>query len=212
MVRARSQDPVRLGPWTRCSSASASWRRLSSSLERGGGVLLIEGRAGIGKTSLVEVACRRAEELGCEVLRARGSELEADFAFGVVRQLFERRLAGAERGRARGAAGRARRRGAAAAPGPGRPRRRPADTSFAVLHGLYWLVANLAARRPLLIAVDDAHWADEPSLRWLAYLAPRLEGLAPALLVALRPSEPALTAAPLLALRAEARRSCARRC
>ena len=34
------------------------------------------------------------------------------------------------------------------------------DTSFAVLHGLYWLVANLAARRPLLIAVDDAHWAD----------------------------------------------------
>jgi len=33
--------------------------------------------------------------LGREVLRARGSELEAGFAFGVVRQLFERRLAGA---------------------------------------------------------------------------------------------------------------------
>jgi hypothetical protein len=45
------------------------------------------------------------------------------------------------------------------------------DSSFAVVHGLYWLAANLAAQRPLLIAVDDAHWADEPSLRWLAYLA-----------------------------------------
>ena len=78
------------------------------------------------------------------------------------------------------------------------------DTSFAVLHGLYWLAANLADRRPLLIAVDDAHWADEPSLRWLAYLAPRLEGLAVVLLVALRPGEAALTGASLLALRAEA--------
>ena len=33
------------------------------------------------------------------------------------------------------------------------------DTSFAVFHGLYWLAANFAAARPLLIAVDDAHWA-----------------------------------------------------
>ena len=63
-------------------------------VERGGGVLLIEGRAGIGKTSLLEVASRRAQDLKREVLSARGSELEADFPFGVVRQLFERRLAG----------------------------------------------------------------------------------------------------------------------
>ena len=69
-------------------------------LDRGGGVLVIEGRAGIGKTSLVDAACRRAGELGHQVLRARGSELEADFAFGVVRQLFERRLRGRGRGRA----------------------------------------------------------------------------------------------------------------
>ena len=73
-----------------------------------------------------------------------------------------------------------------------------------MLHGLYWLVANLAATRPLLIVVDDAHWADEPSLRWLAYLAPRLEGLAAGLLVALRPGDPASMGVPLLAVRAEA--------
>ena len=47
----------------------------------------------------------------------------------------------------------------------------------AALHGLYWLAANTAARQPLLIAVDDAHWADMPSLRWLAYLAVRVEDL-----------------------------------
>ena len=172
-------------------------------LERGGGILAIEGRAGVGKTSLVDAACRQAEELGQEVLRARGSELEADFAFGVVRQLLERRLASAD-GEERAAL----LDGPAAAVRPllvGQAVETPArDTSFAVLHGLYWLAANLAGRRPVLIAVDDAHWADEPSLRWLAYLAPRIEGLELSLLVALRPEEPALTGVALLALRAEA--------
>jgi predicted ATPase len=56
----------------------------------------------------------------------------------------------------------------------------------------------------LLIAVDDAQWADEPSLRWLAYLAPRLEGLAARMLVALRQGDQAVMGAPLLAVRAEA--------
>ena len=143
---------------------------------RSGSILAIQVRAGIGKTSLVEAACRWAQELDYEVLRARGSELEAGFAFGVVRQLFERRLADAE------AAERATLLvGPAAAARPlllGIAVETPAgDKSFAALHGLYWLAANLSAA-PLLIAVDDAHWADEPSLRWLAYLAPRLEGLA----------------------------------
>jgi DNA-binding CsgD family transcriptional regulator len=78
------------------------------------------------------------------------------------------------------------------------------DSSFAVVHDLYWLVVNLAAGRPLLIAVDDAHGADEPSLRWLAYLAPRLEGLAAGMVVALRQGDPAASEAPLLAVRAAA--------
>jgi DNA-binding CsgD family transcriptional regulator len=168
-----------------------------------GGVLLLEGGAGIGKTSLVEVACSRADEAGHEVVRARGSALEAGFAFGVVRQLFERRLAGAAAGEREMLLA-----GPAAAAWPllsSEPAARPAgDSSFAVLHGLYWLVVNLTASRPLLIAVDDAHWADEPSLRWLAYLAPRLEGLAAGMLVALRQGDPAAMAAPLLAVRAEA--------
>ena len=62
-----------------------------------GGAVVIEGRAGIGKTVLLDVACQRAVGLGHEVLRARGSELESGFAFGIVRQLFERRLMTSDR-------------------------------------------------------------------------------------------------------------------
>jgi DNA-binding CsgD family transcriptional regulator len=169
-----------------------------------GGVLIVEGGAGVGKTALVDAACRRAAELDHEVLRARGSGLEAGFAFGVVRQLFERRLAGAPEDQrdallaGQAAPVRALLLGDLQAP-------RASDTSFAVLHGLYWLMVNLADRNPLLLVIDDAHLADEPSMRCLAHLAPRLEGLAAALLVAQRPVEPASTQASLQVLRDEAR-------
>jgi DNA-binding CsgD family transcriptional regulator len=164
-----------------------------------GAALIVEGGAGVGKTSLLEAACRQAAGLGHEVLYARGLELELDFAFGVVRQLFERRLASAKRSeRTALLAGPA---GAVRSLLLGEPVEASAfDTSFAVLHGLYWLTANLADRRPLLIAVDDAHWADEPSLRWLAHLRPRSEGLPLALLVALRPLDPASRTASLSTL------------
>ncbi len=82
-----------------------------------GGVLVVEGGAGIGKTSLLDAACRRAAGLGQDLLRARGSELEAGFAFGVVRQLFERRVASAGREEREALLAGAGRRGAAAAVG-----------------------------------------------------------------------------------------------
>ena len=99
----------------------------------------------MGKTSLVEVACLRAAANGMGVLRAGGSELEADFAFGLVRQLFERRLATADAEERE-----------LLLLGPARAVRplllgelagaSAFDTSFAVLHGLYWLTANFADR------------------------------------------------------------------
>jgi DNA-binding CsgD family transcriptional regulator len=64
------------------------------------------------------------------------------------------------------------------------------DPSFAILHGLYWLCANLAADSPLCLVVDDAQWADAPSLRYLAFLLTRLDELHVALIVATRPREP----------------------
>jgi DNA-binding CsgD family transcriptional regulator/tetratricopeptide (TPR) repeat protein len=161
---------------------------LIAAVPSGPRLLAIEGPPGIGKTALVAEVKRRGQEAGWRVLNARGSELERSFSYGVVRQLFEPLLTSLppeERADSlTGAAG-------LAAPlfDPGQVVAGPAaaDSSLTMLHGLYWLTANLAARRPLLLAVDDLHWCDLPSLRWLAYLLPRIEGIDLALVVGLRP-------------------------
>ncbi len=57
------------------------------------------------------------------------------------------------------------------------------------MYGLYWLVANLSDEGPLLVVVDDAHWSDVASLRFLAFLAPRLVELPVLLLICARPDE-----------------------
>jgi hypothetical protein len=106
------------------------------------------------------------------VFRAAGRELERDFPFGVVRQLFDPvlRAAGrADRERLLEGAG-----GAAAALHLASDGTESASGSeFATLYGLYWLVANLTDNGPLLLVVDDAHWSDVASLRFLAFLGKR---------------------------------------
>jgi len=137
-----------------------------------GGVLVVEGTAGIGKSALLQVLCERADEQRAQGFTARASELECDFGFGVVRQLLERRIVrAAESERAELLAG------AAGLAGPVLGLSGDVGDSFAALHGLYWLVANLSTTGPVMLAVDDLQWADEPSLRWLVYLCRRLEGL-----------------------------------
>jgi DNA-binding CsgD family transcriptional regulator len=153
-----------------------------------GRVCVIEGEAGIGKTRLLDEARERALAQGMAVVAARGGEVEHDFCCGIVRQLFEPVLVRAE------AAARARLLvGAAhlaepvfeAAPEPDDG----ADPSYTFLHGLYWLTANLAERSPLLLAIDDVHWADDPSLRFLIHLARRLDGVRVAIALATRTRE-----------------------
>src|SRR5215831_20060114 len=58
-----------------------------------GRFVLIEGSAGIGKTRLLGEARWIADSAGMRVLAARGGELEGEFAYGIVRQLFEPLLA-----------------------------------------------------------------------------------------------------------------------
>ena len=163
---------------------------LIDAIADGGRLLAIEGPPGIGKTALLAEARALAQEAGLQVLGARGSELERSFSYGVVRQLFEPLVASQSADeRAELLEGAA----ALAAPlfDPAQVAVEPAgDSSLATLHGLYWLTANLAARRPLLLALDDLHWCDLPSLRWLAYLLPRMEGLGLLVLIGLRPAEP----------------------
>jgi DNA-binding CsgD family transcriptional regulator len=161
---------------------------LESARDGAGSTVVVEGPGGIGKTELLLAAERAAREAGMRVASARGAELEREFAFGVVRQLLEPAVAAAGRaGLFDGAAALAA--PVFEAPGPGPATGSVADRSFAVLHGLYWLCAGLAERAPLLLAVDDVHWADPPSLEFLAYLARRVGELPVALVLATRPGE-----------------------
>ena len=171
----REQRPVLLERGEELAAIDAG---IASALAGAGRVVVVEGPAGIGKSSVLAEARSRAADAGLSVLQARGSELEAAFSYGVVRQLLEPLVAQASTAdRAswfEGAAAHAARlfegdQGAAAAPSE--------DAAFALLHGLYWLTANLAESRPLAIAIDDLQSADAPSLRWLSYLMRRLDGL-----------------------------------
>jgi len=152
-----------------------------------GGVLVVEGPAGIGKTRLLEEAARTAGMADVGVLRARGSEFEAGIGFGVARQLFEPMLRAASAGERRRLLGGVARVGARAlgvADGE-----RPAD-QLAAIHGLYWLCANRAGVGPLVVVVDDVQWVDDPSLAWLGYVARRVGDLPVVLVLGLRSGDP----------------------
>jgi predicted ATPase len=74
----------------------AALEALVDAARRGGGrFVVIEGTAGIGKTRLLAEARAIAGSAEMRVLAARGGELEGDFAYGIVRQLFEPLLAAA---------------------------------------------------------------------------------------------------------------------
>ncbi len=164
---------------------------LAAARAGGGGVLVIIGPAGIGKSSLLGAAGERAQLAGMRVLSGRGGELEGGFSFGVARQLFEPLLAGAG-GAEREAllAGAARRALIAMEDIAGPPPPATAsDPPFAVVHGLYWLTVNASEAAPVLVAIDDLHWADQASLRFVLYLADRLAGLPVALAVTWRTGE-----------------------
>jgi DNA-binding CsgD family transcriptional regulator/tetratricopeptide (TPR) repeat protein len=167
-----------------------------------GGVLVVEGVAGIGKTRLLQSAAERATAGDVALLSGRGSQLEAGLPFGVARQLFEPTIRAADPAR----------REALLADGAGPARRLLTDPSpatgsegsdeFPVIHGLYWLLANLGDDWPHLVVVDDAHWADDASQRFLAFVAARLAGLAVGVIAAVRTGDSPL-GAPLLAVERE---------
>jgi DNA-binding CsgD family transcriptional regulator len=166
---------------------------LSDARRGTGGLLVIEGPAGIGKTTLLAAAAALARAEGMTVLCARGGPLERDFSFGVARALFEPLRAAAAPAQwaqlSQGAAGLA---GVVLdEPDPASTGGEPSDLAQAAAYGLYWLVANLAASRAVLLAVDDLQWADGSSQRWLAYLARRVEGLPALVAVTVRTDEPA---------------------
>ncbi|MET8539626.1 LuxR family transcriptional regulator [Kitasatospora sp. NPDC004799] len=133
----------------------------------GGGrrLLLSAPVAGLGRTAALEAIVRQqAAGDAMRVVRARGVREETAFPFGLVRQLFADDAAVPF----------------SAPAGPDEQR---------LFHRLVTRLARSAAERPALLAVDDLHLADEPSRRWLGYLARRIAGL-PVLLVATECADP----------------------
>ena len=181
-------------PWPGLLEREAEMAELSRALaaagQGAGRLVVIEGPAGIGKSRLVAEARAMAAGLGMTVLSARGIDLERDIPFGVASGLFAGTLAassGPERDRL--LAGHAAL--TAALLDPAVP---PASDPSALVRGLYWLAVNVAAGAgaapaALLITVDDAQWADRPSLSYLAYLAARISELPVVLVVAVRDGE-----------------------
>jgi len=189
--RPSSAPPAPTGPplLERESELAAVQGHADAAAGGAGRLVAIEGGAGIGKTRLVAEARAAAERAGLTVLTARGGELEHEFAFGIVRQLFEPLLATARPSqREELLDGPAERAARLFETGElHEDDRDPTGVSFAMLHGLYWLAANLALRRPAALAIDDLHWADGPSLRWISHLQRRLDGLPLLVVVASRP-------------------------
>ena len=128
---------------------------LSAARAGRGGVLLITGPAGIGKTVLLGAARQRAGQAGMRVLAGRGGDLEGDFSFGVARQLFEPLLAGAGAAEREALLAGAARRALIALEGQAGagPPEAGSEPPFAVMHGLYWLTVNASGAGPVALRV-----------------------------------------------------------
>ncbi|MEU1504087.1 AAA family ATPase [Kitasatospora sp. NPDC005748] len=140
-----------------------------------GGVLLVTGAAGTGRSALLAEAARREAAHGTTVLWARCSVDEATTPYAAARQLFE------------------------AAPGQGTPPpgagRTAPGTGTDTDTDLWALLRLHAAHSPVLLAVDDIHLADRPSRDWLLQLARRIDRL-PVLLLATERRQSALGSPP----------------
>ncbi|NGO41316.1 ATP-binding protein [Streptomyces ureilyticus] len=152
-----------------------------------GSVLVFSGEAGIGKTALLAEARRIALDRHCTVWSARGAETLTSVPFNVVRQLLQPALVSLMPDEAReyfgdwyDIAG--------PALGIAEAGERQADPQY-VCDGLVAAVRRLARREwPLVLLVDDAHWADEETLHWLAAFTERLGDLPVLVVVARRPT------------------------
>jgi DNA-binding CsgD family transcriptional regulator len=147
---------------------------LAGSLRGTGTCVVVDGVAGIGKTALLAEAARRGRALGLRVWQAAGSELERDFPFGVARALLAPIIDGAAPVALRDDSG------------PPVPEGDPAGAVAEVRR----FVVAAAGEGPLLLVVDDVHWADAASTRCLAAIARTIAEQPLVLVVAGRESDP----------------------
>src|ERR1700761_4961645 len=141
----------------------------------------IVGEPGIGKSRLVSELCRRGEDRGYLVLDGRAAEFERDIPFGLVVDALNDYLGSLEP-----ALLRAMDDGLIAelasvfpsVPRWDRPEARLDDTAerYRLHYAIRNVLERLTARQPMLLALDDVHWADAASLEVLAHLLRRFRG------------------------------------
>ncbi|MEU6977266.1 MULTISPECIES: AAA family ATPase [unclassified Streptomyces] len=187
-VAVRTPPPPR-SPRTPQPHPAAAPQPTQPTHPRRGGVLAYAAPAGLGKTTLLAEIRRSAAAKGCTVLSARGGDQEQRVAFHVARQLLQPQLAAASRTELTERLG-----GWYDIVGPALGLCTAAEGSppdpQGLRDGLDWVLTHLAVRRaPLVVVLDDAHWADPESLGWLSAFAPRAEDLPMLLVVAYRPDE-----------------------
>ena len=191
----------------RCIDAAIAAARAGS-----GRSVVVEGPAGIGKSAVLAAARAAAEDGTTRVLRARGADSSATSPSGSCASSSSRCCGRRARPSAT-TCSRARRgwpRACSGSPGALRGGRGAGRVARRLVHRAPRPL--LAVREPrgdrlLVLSVDDAHWADTSSLRFLTYLLARLEELKIALIVAARPEAEAEEARPA----GDARRRPARR-
>ena len=161
-----------------------------------GSVIAIAGEAGIGKTALLEAFTIEAQARGTRILFGRSYPTEQMLTFGPWVEALRagRAVADPDVLSALGTIGRLEL--ARLFPEIGGPEgdgRRPVEHRR-LFDSVARLVSTLAMRAPVLIVLDDVHWADTFSLRLMAFLARRIETARVIIAVAMRDDEMATAA------------------
>jgi DNA-binding CsgD family transcriptional regulator/tetratricopeptide (TPR) repeat protein len=135
-------------------------------------VVAVSGEPGIGKSILLAELRRRAEQRGYATLEGRGTEFERDVPFGVVIDALDRRVAATERRRLESLGEECLAELASVLPSlPGPPLASGLQAErFRAYDALRVLLGELAGKHPLLLVLDDLHWADEASIEFVCHL------------------------------------------
>ena len=191
--RAPRRTPEPVAPSFDCSliGREQAWRLLTRAWTTAsagqGGLVLVEGEAGVGKTRLVEDFLRFAATDGATVLRGRGYDAKSGIPFGPVVEVLRGALdaPGVASADAEWLSEVARlvpevRRRFPAVPEAGAPAR--ATERWRLYEGVGQVVLAVAEERPTVLFVDDLQWCDADTCALLHFLVRRLEG-SPALVV-----------------------------
>jgi DNA-binding CsgD family transcriptional regulator len=141
----------------------------------------IVGEPGIGKSRLLSELCRRGEDRGYLVLNGRAAEFERDIPFGLIVDALNDYFGSLEPAVLRALDDDVPRELAAIFPSLPRDPDAPASRGegaerYRLHYAVRSVLERLAGRQPLLLALDDVHWADAASVEMLAHLLRRFRG------------------------------------